>query len=226
MIPAMLERIPLDLSPLAETTAEIWLAHLNSGTNQLADCVQLLSIDEQARASRFHAEDDRRRFIVSRGTLRLLLGERLDCKPAAIEFQYSAKGKPTLSGTPLHFNVSHSHECALYGFSETHNIGVDIEYLERDVDHAGLAQRFLSLCERAALQDIPEGKRKHAFLAYWTGKEAIAKATGEGLAQTLGLEQIELMPTLADSPSRHIAGHQLYTIAINQQYVASVAIKA
>lgn len=109
---------------------------------------------ERARAARFRFERDRRRYVVARGRLRQLLGERLGRRPDALQIDYGASGKPRLSDRALHFNLSHSDDVALYAFSSACEIGADIE----------------------AIHEEPL-----AFLYRWTRTEALAKALGEGL---------------------------------------------
>ncbi len=67
--PPALERIALP-----DPAIEVWLARLDANADQLARCESLLSRDEQQRARCFHFEHGRRRFIVTRGVLRRLLG--------------------------------------------------------------------------------------------------------------------------------------------------------
>ena len=80
-----------------------------------------LSVDERARADRFHFDRDRRRYIVARGVLRAIIDRYLDLKPEHVTFDYGPQGKPRLSPAsdqiPLHFNVAHSHELALYAIT-------------------------------------------------------------------------------------------------------------
>ena len=162
---------------------DVWLMPLNVRAGVIKQCAMHLSRDEQARAERFHFEPDRRRFVVSRGMLRMLLGRRLDRAPADISFWYEAHGKPHLTATtpPLHFNVSHSSDMALYAISNHCVPGVDIEHLDREIDVAAFAQRFFAPREFAELMRIPAAGRKRALLTLWTRKEAVVKSIGAGL---------------------------------------------
>src|SRR5208282_4898551 len=89
MIPSELERITI-----SDTEIEVWLARLDLDANAASQYASLLSADERERAQRFHFEHDRQRFIVARGTLRILLGEHLGIDPKAIKFTQMEKGKP------------------------------------------------------------------------------------------------------------------------------------
>jgi 4'-phosphopantetheinyl transferase len=197
---------------------------------QLHQCSKLLSPDEEMRIRRLHFERDRRRYTVARGLLRVLLANHLAMSPAAIAFESGPHGKPILANPPAatHFNLSHSANLAICAISSTCVPGVDIEYLARDVDHDGLAGRFFSTREYAELQRIPVAARNRAFLTCWTRKEAVAKATGQGLH--LPLRQIEVNvapdepPRLLGLPKATTAGWTLHAVDAGGAYVATIAL--
>ena len=219
-----LKRVTLPTSRI-----EVWQARLDLHSEEVMQCAELLSRDERERADRFHFEHDRRRFIVARGKLRQLLARHLGIAPAAIVFAYLKHGKPFVagSGTQIHFNVSHSRERALYAVSASFRLGVDIEWLNRDVDWNGVSRRFFTHNESNALQQLPDASRKRAFFACWTRKEAIIKATGDGLS--LRLDQFEVTvepdaePRLLAATTLRIADWTLYAPDVGNDYVATVA---
>ncbi len=61
-------------------------------------------------------------------------------------------------------------------------IGVDVEDTERKSETVGVADRFFSPREVAALHALPEAAQRGRFFDYWTLKEAYIKARGMGLA--------------------------------------------
>lgn len=179
---------------LSYNDIHLWCAKLDV----LQDCVeqlaQHLSLDEQKRAERFRFERHRRRFIVARGLLRDILACYANVSPRHFEFSYSERGKPELAhhsmDKRLCFNISHSHELALYAITYEHRIGVDIEYtLNRKTDVEHLAKRFFLPHEYDVIRNTPPTHKHELFFKCWTIKEAYLKATGEGLA---GLEQVEI----------------------------------
>lgn len=211
---------------------EAWQARLDLPAGEVEQCAKFLSRDEHLRADRFHFEHDRRRFIVARGRLRLLLSRHLPIAPAAIVFAYMKNGKPFVAGNTaqIHFNLSHSEERALYALSRSCRLGVDIECLNRDIDWRGLASRFFTHSESTALQQLPVSSRNRAFFACWTRKEAIIKATGDGLS--LPLDQFEVTvepdaePRILAAATLRIADWTLYTADVGNAYVATVAAYA
>ncbi len=214
-----------------DAAIEIWLAPLDLDADQIWQCALHLSQDELLRANRFHFERDRRRFIVARATLRVLLGGYLDMTPDAIKLAYTLNGKPFVADDPagLQFNVSHAHERALYAVSRNCALGVDIEYLNSDLDYSGLAERFFTRREYAALQRIPASGRKRAFLACWTRKEAVIKATGDGLSMPLDRFEVTVEADIEPRIVAFAAGPQqipdwkLYATDVGNDYVATVA---
>jgi 4'-phosphopantetheinyl transferase len=65
--------------------------------------------------------------------------------------------------------------------TRTGAIGVDVERLQPCGSFDRIAERFFSLPEIQALRALPPHLRRDEFLAYWTRKEAFAKALGMGL---------------------------------------------
>jgi 4'-phosphopantetheinyl transferase len=112
---------------------------------------RILSPEERFRASRFQFDLHRGSFIVTRGTLRLLLGWQLGIPPGTVCFRYGANGKPRLDhGGELQFNVSHSGDAASFAFTSGSNIGVDIERIRPMPDLAEVAVRFFCRASRSA----------------------------------------------------------------------------
>src|SRR5687767_6742370 len=99
-------------------TVEIVVAPLNVPPKELHRYSLDLSEDERQRAGRYAFEREWRRFVVARGRLRQLLGQRLGAPPQDIAFAYGKHGKPALappySGSGLCFNLAHSGDIAVY----------------------------------------------------------------------------------------------------------------
>jgi len=191
---------PLPSQPLNLLPAEvhIWRAGLKLDAAEMERLRNLLSPDERARATRFHFEKHRRRFIAARGILREILSRYLERDPAGLEFSYNQFGKPSLapscSGDNLFFNLSHSSDLALYAVSRFPEIGVDIEYVKRDFPCEQIARRYFSPDEIRTLQSLPEAVKYEAFFNGWTRKEAFIKARGKGLSLPLDQFTVSLTP--------------------------------
>lgn len=143
---------------------------------------RLLSADEVLRARRFRFEADQSRYVRGRGFLRIMLGQISGQDPARLTFGTGAQGKPFLQGRDLAFNLSHSRDLAVLGISRSAPLGLDLEFIDRAADIAGLAQTCLTPAEADILASLPEAARRARFFAFWTAKEARMKLTGEGMS--------------------------------------------
>ena len=184
-------------SPAVTTDdVHVWKASLDRAPEELDGLRRILAPDEQIRADRFRFKKRRDRFIVGRAVLRTILGRYLDQHPNQLRFQYSPYGKPTLStevGT-LKFNLSHSHCLALYAVARGREIGVDLEFIRKDINLLGIAKRFFSEREYAELQALPESRQLQTFFECWTRKEAFIKAKGDGFSLPLRQFDVSITP--------------------------------
>lgn len=193
-------------SPLAADEVQVWLADLRQPAQRLAQLAAVLSADERERAARFRFPELRDAFIAGRGLLRELLAAYLNRPAAALRFRPGLMGKPLLAGVDadadLHFNLSHSADWALYAVARR-PVGIDLESMERPaLNPAAIAERICTPREWAAFQAMPAEQWHSAFFTCWTRKEAIAKATGGGLAS--GLRTLEVFFPDAESAENRV----------------------
>lgn len=183
---------------LSSDEVHVWRAALDQPIPHVQSLAQILSGDEQMRAQRFRFERDKRRFTVGRGALRTILGWYLDIEPSRLEFSYGPQGKPFLATQVkdqiLQFNLTHSHELALFAFTYDREIGIDLEFIRPMSDLEGVATRFFSAKENVALNKIATNHKVEAFFNCWTRKEAYIKARGEGLSMPLDEFDVSLSP--------------------------------
>ena len=190
-----------------------------------------LAPDEQQRAERFRFPDDRQRFVAAHGLLRLILSRYTGALPGELRFTYGPRGKPELAGCPgsdaLTFNLSHSRQAALIAVARGRPVGVDVERRREDLDGELIATRFFSPRESEALRALPRAERQAAFYAYWTCKEAYAKARGEGLGLPLDQVEVELAPPRLVNAldGTELAGWLLWLPAVGLGYASAVVAK-
>jgi 4'-phosphopantetheinyl transferase len=148
------------------------------------------------RAGRFHFARDRDHYTVARAVLRDILGRYLGLAPASLRFKYNPFGKPSLDdgARGVRFNLSHSGGIALYAVALGREVGVDVEQLKDEMDCGGVAERFFSPSEVAALRTLPPEAQKRAFFDCWTRKEAYVKARGDGLSLPLDSFDVSVAP--------------------------------
>src|SRR5207245_204180 len=119
----------------------------------------LLSPDELERARGFSFEEDSRRFVISRGTLRRVLSGYAEAEPASLRFEYGASGRPELEGRPVRFNLSHCDDLTLIAVTRAADVGVDVERINNDREVERLAQRYFCARERAEIRAKPPRQR-------------------------------------------------------------------
>lgn len=163
---------------LSANYIDIWCCQFAQLATYTDEYYQLLSVDERQRADRLKIMEKREQFIITRGCLRQNLGSLIDCHPVSLKFQYLKTGKPVLAepATDISFNVSHTQSLALIAMTCKHNIGIDIEKINWQVDHALLIKHYFTATEYVRYRNLTEHMRIPAFYTCWTRKEACIKA--------------------------------------------------
>ena len=175
---------------LSAGALHVWRVDLD-GVND--DLLQLLSPDERARAARFAHDRAGRRWGRAHGLLRALLGNYLQADPRALAFTADPHGKPRLREPGPSFNLSHSQSLALFAFSASDAIGVDVEVDRRPIDEVAIAARTLGTKQAKRLQSLEPTPRRREFLRLWARHEAELKCIGTGIGRT---SSIPVDPTL------------------------------
>jgi len=164
---------------IVDSTCLVWWAAI---ADYQAGHDRLLSDVETQRAERMHRADDRTRQRLGAVLLRLAAGSVLGEPPERVRVERTCPrcsaphGRPVLPGTGLHASITHSGDVVGLALTAVAPVGLDVERIA-DVDLDGLARMVLHPDESA-----PDGD---AFFTYWTRKEAVVKATGDGLAVPL-----------------------------------------
>ena len=214
----------------------------------LEQCFAVLSDEEKQRQSRFHFSRHRHQYLVTRALIRTLLSHHTDhaFPPAHWQFGENDYGRPHVtnlpSGCALQFNISHTEKMVVIALSNDSEIGVDVEYLNKDRNFMGLAKSSFSPEEQSDLYELDEEKRKDRFYDLWTLKEAYIKAKGMGLAIPLdqfsfsfeGEDNLRFhaQPSLAEDESlwrfwqfQSDESHHLIALACKSQHVSTRAIQ-
>jgi len=216
-----------ELAPVAENVT-LWWCELDTAVANVERMSALLAPAEHARAARFGNEALRKRWIAGRGALRGVLGHVLDVPPVRVDIRRGARGRPqlALSGTTLDFNVSHTDGVAIIGVTRGARIGVDVERIDRAVGADRLARKFLAPAERTALGEFSDDERRARFLKYWTCKEAMSKATGDGLIAPFARIHVDITgPRLLGGPPPYSpAAWTLHSALAPAPYLVTVAL--
>jgi len=195
--------IPLDrLDPPAAGEAHAWYLDLTRLARPLRGALDgHLESDDPAPFTPGQLRFARRFY------LRLLLGAYLDMPGKAVRINRSNRGKPVLDASAhseeLHFSMAKSEDRLLLGFATSCHLGVDLEPFQRKAfKPLGVAQRYFSAAETAALAALEPSRLDTAFLRTWACKEAIVKASGQGIANQLCRFTVE---TRLDRPAAVLA---------------------
>ena len=171
----------------------VWAAQLcELGLNS----IQWLALnrEERQRAARMRSRQGRHGFAAGRALLRMLLATYTGTPAANVRIGYGPFGKPVLhepdGGPRLTFNASRSQGLALYAFAVGREVGVDVERLQPSFPCDEVAQHYFSLTERIRLSKLSDPRLTRTFFTYWSAKEALLKARGDGLSG--GLNDIDV----------------------------------
>jgi 4'-phosphopantetheinyl transferase len=149
----------------------------------------LLDERERQRALKLSEETLRARYVHIRANVRKLLADFVGDRPAHLNLQIEAFGKPYLADYPeLTFNLSHSGPYVLLGLGYRCRLGVDIEISKKRIDLNGLIKKCFAEEEQRVWHTVPDLAKLSHFYQIWTYKEAFVKAVGRGLA--LGLPTV------------------------------------
>jgi 4'-phosphopantetheinyl transferase len=225
---------PVVLS-LSRDEIHVWRASLDLNRPRAQGLEHTLTPDEVGRAKRYRFPKDRERFIVARGLLRAILGRYLNTAPAQLRFCYGPSGKPAVAaqsgGNGIHFNLSHSHNLALYAVARNRRVGIDLEHIHPIPEISGVVEQFFSSQEKAVFRALAPDKQLAAFFRCWTRKEAYIKARGQGLALALDQFDVSIAPgkparLLKVSGDRREASHwSLCELLPAYGYVAALAVE-
>jgi 4'-phosphopantetheinyl transferase len=191
---------------LSEGEVHLWYVRPDDieDASLLAAYDALLTPAERARRDRYMFERNRREYLLTRALVRTTLSRYAPVAPEAWTFRENQWGRPQVALAEhdgLVFNLSNTRGLIACVVAKGLEIGVDVEDTERGGATVGIADRFFSPREVAALHAQPEKAQKSRFFDYWTLKEAYIKARGMGLA--IPLDQFSFL--LDDAPPIRIA---------------------
>lgn len=176
------QTIPPKLSLLTDNII-ILLIPLSDDHNLIQHCYHILNTEEKNRADRLIIIKKRFQFIILRAYLRFLLANAIDCKTEHITLLNNKYNKPytklCYQSHHIEFNIAHSQDYGLIGISLDDAIGVDIEYMNDDIDYQTISKRFFSTQEYQSI--LKKEQQLDAFYTCWVRKEAFSKATGKGI---------------------------------------------
>ncbi len=156
----------------------------------------LLTKDERAKRDRFRFAKERHYCLVTRALVRSVLSRYADVPPDRWRFVANQYGRPEVAEPrlvpPLRFNLSHTNGLIVCLVATGREVGVDVEERQRSAELLGVAHRYFSPFEIAALSSLPKREQVDRVIMYWTLKESFVKARGMGLAIPLAQFSFDL----------------------------------
>lgn len=184
---------------LAPHAVAVWLVAIDDVAPSVwARADAALAADERIRAARFRDDASRAQFVAGRALARRMLSYFAGA-PRNWRFRARAHGRLTIDAAapPFVFNLSHCAGLVACAVAAEGEIGVDVERLAPAADFDALARDHFSAREGARVAALEGEAQAEAFFAYWTLKEAYAKARGLGLSLDTRAFAFDLGPPIA-----------------------------
>ncbi len=177
------------------------------------------------------AKDALRSFVLREFGLGLL--------SADVEIESRANGSPIATGSwtkliqgPVpHVSISHTHGLTIAAVASgdtAHGLGVDVERIDRVNDD--VANYAFSESDVQLIEGLPEATRQQWRARLWCAREAVAKASGDGLKgnpESIGVRSIDIASGIVevkiDSGSTHSESR---TISVETAVLGDFAIAA
>lgn len=170
--------------PLPEHQVSVFYGNISDF--QVDNLLPVLSEKEIARSEEYHLPSDKQNYIVSRAILKRLLSRFSSVDESKIELDYNRNGKPFLPGnSDLQFNSSHSGDAFAIAFTIGNETGIDIENLNRIPNIQALERMLFTSAELKLFQTLQPNLKQKIFINSWTRKEAVLKASGDGLTRAM-----------------------------------------
>lgn len=173
-----------EVPKLVEGAVHVWWAAPSHAAPWMRE---LLDKAEWDRHTRYRRPADQDRFLVGCTLLKRAAAAQLDIDASTVRLIRicpdcdEAHGKPTLPQSGLELSLAHSGDRIVIATALRTPVGIDVEQETATLDPDALASTALTAREAATLAALPARQRRAGFLTYWTRKEAVLKATGDGL---------------------------------------------
>ena len=186
--------------------------------------VRLLDDVERSRLARFRNADDRARFVAAHALLRIMVGRHVGRAPQQVVLDLTCPrcgrphGPPRLVDEVVHLSLAHAGCRVLVAVSTVGPVGVDVD-TEAAAAFPGFDDVALAPSERSVIARLPPGRRDAARVPAWVRKEAVLKATGDGLTVPPG----DVVVSPLGEPPRLVTWHGAPREPVHLQDVDVVA---
>jgi 4'-phosphopantetheinyl transferase len=176
--------------------------HLEANFRKAIQCVTQEDYD---KIMAFRYKDDSLACLAGRLFLRQMSKRFTDAEWFQIEFARTEKGKPYLikpDGHTFGLNVSHQGDYTVFASSCSEKVGVDVMRLDINRNNKSADEYINSMARSASAEELKqmrgqatEAMKMTMFYRYWCLKEAVLKATGEGIVNDLSRYDFRIDPS-------------------------------
>ncbi|HZX01298.1 4'-phosphopantetheinyl transferase family protein [Kribbella sp.] len=160
---------------------DVWWARVGEARDEF---VADLDAVEHGRLAAYVRDVDKARFLLGVTIVRRVLAARFSLPAASIRLDRTCPecGKPhgKVRADGVELSVTHSGELVGVAVADR-PVGLDVEKVDPDVDVDAVARIAFAEDEVRELSRRTGIDKVRRFTEYWTRKEAVLKATGEGL---------------------------------------------
>uniref|UniRef100_A0AC34RIV7 L-aminoadipate-semialdehyde dehydrogenase-phosphopantetheinyl transferase n=1 Tax=Panagrolaimus sp. JU765 TaxID=591449 RepID=A0AC34RIV7_9BILA len=167
--------------------------------------IQCVTQEDYDKIVAFRYKDDSLACLAGRLFLRQMTKRLTGAAWHEIEFARTEKGKPYLvkpEGTTFGMNVSHQGDYTVFASSCSEKVGVDVMRLDICRNNKSADEYINSMAKSASAEELrqmrgqpTEAMKMTIFYRFWCLKEAVLKATGEGIVNDLSRYDFRIDPS-------------------------------
>jgi 4'-phosphopantetheinyl transferase len=174
--------------PSGPGVVDVWWIDLDVDRDTVERCAALLVAPEIQRVASLATAELRRRLTVRLGQRRIVLAEALGVSAEHLELRNEPSGRPFAvapDGERVSVSASSRGDVAVVACTRGRDVGIDVEAASELGAAPRLVERIASSAERSVLGQLDRAQLDDALVRLWTRKEALLKATGEGIGAGL-----------------------------------------
>ncbi|MGQ4005596.1 4'-phosphopantetheinyl transferase superfamily protein [Francisellaceae bacterium CB300] len=158
---------------------ELFLLDIRENLNNLH--LDIIPNAQVSDIQQYKLEQDRNKRLLARNFLYFYLQNKYSV--TNFELDYNDYKKPFLENYQnIDFSISYSNDFILIGVSGSHKIGVDIEYIDKSINHDELKDIIMHPSEITYYNQLKtKDERAEFFFEVFNTKESIIKSMGMGL---------------------------------------------
>lgn len=170
-------------------TIDLWITQWSEEALGCEPSPHLLRCWSRRQLERYQGIQDpapRRRWAWTQIAMRDILGGYIEQGGDALEIRVDDYGRPAIKGEGPSFSLSHCGERVLLAVDPSGApLGVDLERRDPSRRLASIVERFFCAEDQTLFQALESKAQLEVFYRWWTQKEALAKAHGQGLSSGL-----------------------------------------